>query len=193
MGSIFPIFPGCLEFPLASADHLPGPSAAIISNPPIMPTFFRNCVCMPAAAIPWAAQKLCSSTLTTPKYKNMTNAAARACHPTRRQSTPAASISKATPSIAGISCAGKLCDCMYEAWPLHPRILPSAPWTKMALMNIRAPSGNTASVRTGPNKGLLDMRFRRTVSSFGSEYKLWSRESHGAAELKAGDRRSAFG
>lgn len=49
------------------ADHLPGPWAAIISNPPMMPRFFKNCVCIPPAAAPWAAQKLCSSTLTTPK------------------------------------------------------------------------------------------------------------------------------
>jgi hypothetical protein len=53
----------------SSTDHFPGPEAAIISNPPMMPMFFKNCVCMPPAVMPWAAQKLCSSTLTTPRLE----------------------------------------------------------------------------------------------------------------------------
>lgn len=51
----------------SATDNFPGPEAAIISNPPMMPMFFKNCVCIPPAAIPWAAQKLCSNTLTTPR------------------------------------------------------------------------------------------------------------------------------
>src|SRR5207248_3131167 len=88
-------------------------------------------------------QKSCSSTLTTIRYANMIAAAARAPAPSSRQSTPSASMGSAAPRSGGMNRSP--CRDMYEAWPSHPPIFPSAPWMKISAINTRASSGSRPS------------------------------------------------